>query len=64
MAEYYTVKRYFQNGRTYTLKTGLSLEQAIEHCRNPETSSVTCKRTLNRQRTAMKGPWFDGYTRS
>jgi len=47
--------------RFYT-KRGLTLEQAQAHCRDPETSSSTCKEPHNVRRTQERGPWFDGYT--
>jgi hypothetical protein len=45
-----------------TIKTGLTLEEAQAHCRDPETSSSTCTSYAGRKRTERKGPWFDGYT--
>lgn len=44
-----------------TIKTGLTLKEAQAHCRDPETSSKTCKKAVNRRRTEQYGPWFDGY---
>jgi hypothetical protein len=60
--ETYKIVRHYMYGRTKTLKTGLTLEQAQEHCRNPETSSSTCSTAAARRRTRRLGPWFDGYT--
>jgi len=37
------------------MKRGLTLEEAQEHCRNPETSGSTCSDLSKR------GQWFDGY---
>lgn len=45
-----------------TIKSGLTLEEAQEHCRDPETSSSTCTSARKRRITAMRGAWFDGYT--
>ena len=50
-----------QNIPNRTVKRGLTLEQAQEHCQNPETSSRTCQKRENLDRTAINGPWFDGY---
>lgn len=61
--ERYKIVRYFFNGRKRILNAGLTLEQAQHHCNNPETSSTTCKRTVNRNRTIRLGPWFDAYTK-
>lgn len=63
---YKIVRNYF---RTHylsrpktTIRRGLTLEEAQAHCRNPETSSRTCKLLRNVRRTERLGPWFDGYT--
>jgi len=40
-----------------TISTGLTLEQAQEHCRDSETSSSTCSN--NKVRGGWD--WFDGY---
>jgi hypothetical protein len=44
-----------------TILYGLTLEQAREHCNNPETSSSTCKTEKGKRITRRNGPWFDGY---
>lgn len=44
-----------------TIKSGLTLEQAQAHCKDPEASSRTCKLARNVKRTKERGPWFDGY---
>jgi len=44
-----------------TIKKRLTLEEAQEYCRNPETSWKTCKEYRNRKRTERFGPWFDCY---
>lgn len=59
----YKIQRIYFNkpGRTRTLHTGLTLEQAQAHCQDPETSSRTCKKPQNVRRTKQQGPWFDSY---
>lgn len=57
---YKIVRMYFKGGRR-TIATGITLEQAQAHCRDPETSSSTCKKSHNVRRTRVMGPWFDGY---
>lgn len=63
----YKIVRMFQrdtprgHGRNRTIKTRLTLEQAQEHCRDPETSSSTATGYKARKRTERFGPWFDGY---
>lgn len=59
---YKIVRHYFRDSRRRTIKAGLTLEQAQRHCQDPETSSSTCRRSRNRRRTKLYGPWFDGYT--
>ncbi len=43
------------------IKTGLTLEEAQAHCRDPETSSSTCVKPENKARTEEYGPWLEGY---
>lgn len=67
MATYKIVRHFlkggpFHDGRKRAIKTGLTLEEAQAHCKDPETSSSTCKKPHNVRRTKIKGPWFDGYT--
>jgi len=59
--EKYKIIRFYQKGGKRTINTGLTLEQAQEHCQYPETSSSTCKSAAAKRRTREKGPWFDGY---
>lgn len=60
MDTYKIVRMYFCGPRRI-IKTGLTLEQAQEHCKDPETSSSTATSSAATRRTAEKGPWFDGY---
>ena len=57
----YKIVRFFHSGIRRTIKTGLTLEEARDHCRDPETSSYTCKKVCGVKRTKSHGPWFDGY---
>ena len=62
----YYIVRFFKDhpdGRTTReiIRTGLTLEEAQAHCKDPETSSSTATNDIARQRTAKLGPWFDGY---
>lgn len=58
----YKVIRFFENSnRRYVVKTGLTLEEAQAHCRDPETSSSTCTTPEGERRTARAGRWFDGW---
>lgn len=61
--ETYKVVRHFMNRSNITLRRGLSLQEAQQHCKDPETSSSTCRLAVNVRRTKRLGPWFDGYDR-
>jgi hypothetical protein len=59
----YKIVRYFyKDSRKRVIKTGLTLEQVQAHCKDPETSSMTCTKYAGRKRTKQYGMWFDGYT--
>ena len=49
---------YFNEHQSRVIKKDLTLEEAQEHCRDPETSSRTCSSHEEENRL---GPWFDGY---
>lgn len=57
----YEIKRFYQRGGHDIVRRYLSLEDAQEHCSDPETNSETCRRPENVRRTDERGPWFDGY---
>ncbi len=59
----YCIRRMFQrdNVLNRVVKRGLTLEQAQEHCHDPETSSKTATSLRARNLTRDLGPWFDGY---
>ena len=52
----YKIIRFRFEGNDRTIKRGLTLEEAQEHCRDPETSGSTCSDLKKR------GQWFDGYS--
>jgi len=62
METYKVVRFFFESRRNITIKRGLTLEEAKEHCSDPETSSSTCTKAAGKRRTRLYGPWFDGYT--
>lgn len=43
------------------ISTGVTLEQAQEHCTHPETSSRTATNVAGVEHTRTNGDWFDGY---
>lgn len=59
----YRIVRMYQRAeiRRRIIATGLTLEEAQAHCKNPETSSSTCTNSAGKARTRKLGPWFDGY---
>ena len=60
----YKIIRFYRDApelnRTVVTR-GLTLEQAQEHCHDPETSSSTATSPEAVARTEAHGPWFDGY---
>jgi hypothetical protein len=58
----YKILRKFFNGHDeIVIATGLTLEEARAHCKDPDTSSRTCTTEEGMNLTRDKGPWFDGY---
>ncbi len=61
----YTIRRmHFDTSYSRDLESGLTLEEAQEHCRDSETSSKTaCDETLEKEAALSGGSrqWFDGY---
>jgi hypothetical protein len=61
MALYKIVRMYRDGKASRTIETGLTLQEAQAHCRDPETSSSTATGAIAKARTRRHGPWFDGY---
>lgn len=62
MATYKIVRMFRDYSRKRpVMARGLTLEEAQAWCRDPETSSSTCKHPAGTTRTNRYGPWFDGY---
>jgi hypothetical protein len=57
----YKVTRKFFRGDDELIADRLSLEEAQEHCQDPETSSKTAKSCQAIMLTLERGPWFDCY---
>ncbi len=59
----YRIERCFASGepRRETVETGLSLDEARDHCNSPEASSRTCTSKEGEKRTRERGAWFDAY---
>jgi len=62
MGNYY-ITRFFDRSDIpdQILKTGLTLEEARAHCKDPETSAKTATSIEAVLRTKNFGFWFDGY---
>ena len=60
---YRVVRMYFNRDKfpNQVVEDGLSLADAQAMCRDPETSSKTCKGIDNVNRTSRCGQWFCGY---
>jgi hypothetical protein len=58
---YRIMRMYFGDHESEVIATGLMLEEAREHCQDPETSSRTATSDEAVERTERLGPWFDGY---
>ena len=63
VAELYRIVRFYRDAypRRRIVDRRLTLEEAQEHCNDPETSSSTCTSYRARKRTEQMGAWFDGY---
>ena len=58
----YKIVRMFEGDEpTRTIKRCLTLKEARDHCRDPETSSSTCKGITGIELTDQFGRWFDGF---
>ena len=57
----YTIYRHFRLAGKEEIQSGLTLEEAQEHCKDPESSSRTCTSEAGVARTEKYGDWFDGY---
>ena len=63
-AESYKIVRMYESGkRSQVLARGMTLAEAQEWCRDPETSSSTAQSRQAKRRTAYSGRWFDGFTK-
>ena len=62
-ADRYKIIRMFKEDPSMNkvIETGLTLEEAQAHCRDPETSSSTATGLAETILTKNFGPWFDGY---
>lgn len=60
----YKIRRFYQGDYdTETIETGLSYEDAKDHCNDPESSSRTTTNAAGLALTRERGEWFDGFER-
>ena len=57
----YKIERHFENGEREVIKTGLTREEAREHCQDPETNSRTATSVEAAELALKRGRWFDGF---
>jgi len=59
----YKIIRFHRDGERRVITEGLTLEEAREHCNDPETSSRTCSVQAAVEEASLgdTSPWFDGY---
>ena len=57
----YKITRFFAYGDSKKMQSGLTLKEAQEHCKDPDSSSRTCTTDEDIALTEEFGPWFDGY---
>lgn len=60
-ASYRVVRLYKDDHPREVIATGLTLEAAQTHCKDPQTSSTTATAPDAIARTAARGAWFDAY---
>lgn len=58
---YNVVRYYYRDSRKRVILRAVSLAEAQEHCKSPETSSKTATGRGAVALTRRRGPWFDGY---
>ena len=59
---YKIVRMFYDDGkRKRTIKSGLTLDEAQAHCKDPETSSSTATSARAKRYTRIHGEWFDAY---
>jgi hypothetical protein len=61
----YKVIRFFKEDPSINgmvVKSGLTIEEAMDHCNDPETSSSTATGEDAAAVTKKYGEWFDGWT--
>ena len=61
MSTYRIVRLHKDRPERHVLLRGLTLEEAQEHCSDPETSSSTCEGETGKAYTERHGAWFDAY---
>lgn len=62
MSTYKIVRKYQKESEAdVEVSTGLTFDEALAYCLDPETSSRTCTSKEGKEHTEAFGPWFDVY---
>ena len=62
MSTYKIIRKYMSDlVEDEELQGDLTLQQAQQHCSDPETSSRTCTSQEGTERTEKFGPWYDTF---
>jgi hypothetical protein len=59
----YRIVRFYESAEIQrrVIAVGLTRDEAVQHCNDPETSSVTATGKVAKARTRRVGRWFDGW---
>jgi len=60
-AESYRIVRFYERGGRRIIARRMTLDEAQEWCKRPDTSSSTATTPEAKRRTARMGRWFDGW---
>lgn len=61
MATYEVVRFFADNDDQVVIVRGLTLQEAMDRCDDPEGSSITASSPAGIKRTLECGPWFEGF---
>lgn len=61
MSKTYSLICFFNDCSQEIIKTGLTLKEAKEFCKDKESSSRTCCEPNNIEKTRLRGFWFNGF---
>jgi hypothetical protein len=59
VSTYRVVRKFRDHPNSVVIKTGLTHDEAVKHCEDPESGSTTCQSSAGRVLTDKMGPWAD-----